>query len=216
MSEANNNTAAEEVKTEDVLFKEETKQEQVETKTETTEAKADTEGKGQEVKADEKREEVAPTDADADLELEVTADSGLKPEDVEFVKQFAKENNLSKEAAQKILADKAKAISDFKTGQTQELEKRKHEWLDHAKADKEIGGEAFNQSVTLANRAIGEFAPPELRKVLDDSGLGNHPLLIKTFARIGKKMSNDNLVAAPKSQAAKMVADWDLFYPDPK
>jgi hypothetical protein len=215
MSEANNNTTAEEVKTEDVLFTEETKQPQVEAKTETTEVKAEAEGKGQEVKADEKGTEDAPT-KETEFELEVTADSGLKAEDVEFVKKFAKENNLTKEAAQKILADKAKAISDFKAGQTQELEKRKVEWLDLSKSDKEVGGEAFNQSVTLANRAIEEFAPPELRKVLDESGLGNHPMLIKTFARIGKKMSNDSLVGAPKSQAAKTVADYDLFYPDPK
>lgn len=201
------NTKVDDVKAEDVLFKDEKT-----TEVKTPEAKAETEGTGQEEKVDEKSPEVV----EDDFKLEVTAESGLKAEDAESVKKFAKENNLTKDAAQKILNDKAQAIVDFKKSQQDDFNKKKVEWLEHAKADKEIGGEQLNQSVTMANRFLDEYAPKELRQVLDDTGLGNHPLLIKTFARAQKKMSNDSLVQAPKSQAAKTVADWDLFYPDDK
>lgn len=206
MSEANNNTAAEETKVEGIFD-----QDTVEpTEVKTAEKVEATELKPEEKKTEEKSDQPVETE----LELELPADSGLKAEDVEELKAFAKENGLSKEAAQKLLADKVKTVSDLKAAQVAEVEQRKTKWLEESQSDKEIGGESFNESVEMANRALNEFAPQELRKVLDESGLGNNALVIKTFARIGKKFSNDKLVQAPKSQAAKTVADYDLFYPD--
>ncbi|MEC7472463.1 MAG: hypothetical protein VX946_03765 [Pseudomonadota bacterium] len=43
-------------------------------------------------------------------------------------------------------------------------------------------------------KAIEKFGSPELRQVLNDSGLGNHPELVKFCHRIGKAISDDSLV----------------------
>lgn len=137
-------------------------------------------------------------------DLKLAEGSKLGQKDIDSVTAFAKENNLSNEAAQKLLDSKASQYAEFQQGQQEFLRTQQTRWLEETKADKEIGGDKFDQSIALAKLPIAKYASPGLRKMLDDSGLGNHPEVIKMFARIGKTMQPDTVVDAPKNQAASI------------
>ena len=67
-------------------------------------------------------------------------------------------------------------------------------WVDAAQADTEIGGPNLAQNVAVAKKAMDKFGTPELSKLLDETGLGNHPEIVRAFYRAGKAISEDRFV----------------------
>lgn len=71
----------------------------------------------------------------------------------------------------------------------------KQEWaagLDKLKG--EWGDALYSKNVTLAARAIDRHMSPEGKQFLDDSGLGNHPELVKAWASIGALLAEDGYI----------------------
>jgi hypothetical protein len=66
--------------------------------------------------------------------------------------------------------------------------------LTSSKTDQEFGGEKLSENLSVAKKALDAFGTPELRKLLDDSGLGNHPEVIRMMYRAGKAISEDRFV----------------------
>lgn len=52
-------------------------------------------------------------------------------------------------------------------------------------------GDKFEEKTTLAQQAVKMFGDQETRQWLTDSGLGNHPSLVKMFANIGNLLKED-------------------------
>lgn len=146
----------------------------------TTEAKAKVEG------APEKYEFVMPEKASMD-EAGLTAFG-----------DFAKSQNLSQEAAQKLLDAMAPAAA---ARQQEQIEAVKSQWVESSKSDKEIGGDKLNENMAIAKKALDQFGTPELRDLLNESGLGNHPEIIRAFYRAGKAISEDGFVAGRTTNA---------------
>lgn len=67
-------------------------------------------------------------------------------------------------------------------------------WADQVKADKDIGGTKFDDTMAVAAKARDAFGGPELTNLLNKTGLGNHPALIKAFAKAGRAISADRFV----------------------
>lgn len=67
-------------------------------------------------------------------------------------------------------------------------------WVDQVKTDKDIGGDKLNENMAVARKALDTFGTPELRDVLNSTGLGNHPAVIKAFYNAGKAISEDGFV----------------------
>jgi hypothetical protein len=144
--------------------------------------------------------------------LKIPDGSPLDPAHLEKTVAYAKERGLSNEDAQKVLErDHANAVAYLET-QKGMLVKKAEEWAASAKADKEIGGEAFAQNAELAKRVLSRFGTDDLRKVLDDTGYGNFPELMRFVVRIGKAMSEDQLVLPGAAPAGKQTPE-QLFYP---
>jgi hypothetical protein len=136
----------------------------------------------------------------------VTLDQGL----MEQFEPVARELGLTNEQAQK-LADL------HLMSRTQELERHKAEfnsmmqgWASSAKSDKEIGGEKFDGTLAAAKLAVDKFGTPELKQALNDSGLGNHPEVIRVFARIGKAIGDDSF-SPGQSSAPKQSVEQTLY-----
>jgi hypothetical protein len=145
-------------------------------------------------------------------ELSLPKDSLLDASAVEKVSSYAKEKGLSNEQAQAILEREHGAIASFAEKQRADLaHKADHVWPEQIKADKEIGGEAFKANAELALRVVEKFASTDLRKTLTETGLGNHPELVRCFVKIGKAMSEDQLVI-PGSQSGGKRSFEDIFY----
>jgi hypothetical protein len=57
-----------------------------------------------------------------------------------------------------------------------------------------------------------QFGTPELKAALEQTGMGNHPELVRLFAKVGKAMGEDSLVAGGKSSGGS-GSIVDAFYP---
>lgn len=102
---------------------------------------------------------------------------------------IARELNLNNEGAQKVLDTVAPVL---KAEQDAMIEQARQTWLEQTKADPEVGGEKFNESLATAVKAVERFGGDELKSFLDETGLGNHPAVVKTFHKIGLAISEDN------------------------
>lgn len=108
---------------------------------------------------------------------------------------IAKELKLDQATAQKLADVAAKQAQRQVEAHTKLVES----WVESVKADKEIGGDKLEENLGIARKALDTFGTPELRDVLNASGLGNHPEVIKAFVKAGKAIGEDKFVAgAPK------------------
>jgi hypothetical protein len=148
-------------------------------------------------------------------ELKLPDGSLLQPEYLEKIASYAKEQGFSNEQAQRLVERESQAVSGYMESQKTAFKQQSDTWVSQVQSDKEIGGEALKQNVESAKRVIQRYATPEFQKALDESGLGNHPELVRTFVRIGKAMSEDQLVLPGAQPAAKRSAA-EIFYPESK
>lgn len=58
-------------------------------------------------------------------------------------------------------------------------------WADRSRADPEIGGA---EALQVARSMVSEFGKPSLKRTLDQTGLGNHPEVIRLLTRAGKAL----------------------------
>jgi hypothetical protein len=172
------------------------------TPTETPEVKPEV--KAEEVKKEEAKPEGAP-EAYEDF---------AKPEGVELdtevlgdLKVLAKELNLPQAQAQKVVDLGVKLQQKQAEAWQAQIEK----WVGDVKSDKDIGGDKLPENLGIARKAIDTFAPPELKELLNSSGLGNHPLMIKTFLNIGKAISEDGFVTGSKTAGTKQSLESRLY-----
>lgn len=110
-------------------------------------------------------------------------------------KALAKEKGLSQEDAQKFTDMGAKLVQKVEDGYRTKIEQAQAQWADDARADKEFGGDNLQANMAVAKKALDTFGTPELTKLFNESGLGNHPEFIRAFYRVGKAISEDRLVA---------------------
>ena len=75
-------------------------------------------------------------------------------------------------------------------------------WVDTAKQDAEYGGEKFEENIAVAVKARDSFGTSEFNEMLDSSGLGNHPEMIRFLNRVGKAISEDSVVVGGNSTSA--------------
>jgi hypothetical protein len=104
---------------------------------------------------------------------------------------IAKELKLDQAAAQKLADIAAKQAQRQVDAHTALVES----WVAQVKTDKDIGGDKLDENLSIARKALDTFGTPELRDVLNASGLGNHPAVIKAFVKAGKAISEDKFVA---------------------
>ena len=140
-------------------------------------------------------------------DLQVPKDSLLKPTDVDRLKAEAKDMGLTNEEAQDYLDANDKAVASFHAAQMAEVKEIRDGWVKTAQSDKEIGGDNLKPSAELGRRAIEKYDPSgTFKELLNVSGYGDHPEVIRFFARIGKAMANDVLVH-PKASSPEAQKD---------
>lgn len=146
-------------------------------------------------------------------ELKLPEGSQLKADALEKIASFAKEQGFTNEQAQKLVDAKSDAVSEFVAQQQEDINKKiRIDWVEEAKADKEIGGEAFGKNAELAKRVVDRYFTDSFKKALNDTGLGNHPELIRGFVRMGKKMSESEFVIPGAQNTGNKKSMEDVFY----
>lgn len=118
------------------------------------------------------------------------------PDDIDQIagasfQELAHSLKLTKEQARQAVeweyAREVQAMEEFKAKQA-ELNKQ---YVDTVKSE---FGAAFNERLSAAQETVRAYGGDELKQVLKDHGLGNHPTVIKAFAAIGKDLVEDRLV----------------------
>lgn len=145
-------------------------------------------------------------------DLKNSKDSLLDASHVEKIASFAKERGFSQEHAQVLLDRENEAVSGFAKKQVDDLKKKAEVWVSEVKNDAELGGDGFNKNIEMAKRVVSRFGSDSLKKTLDDTGLGSHPELVRFVARIGKAMSEDQLVIPSHSGGAGKKNLADVLY----
>lgn len=115
------------------------------------------------------------------LPPEMTVDDGLLGQ----FRQVAAGLGLTQQQAQQLV--------DLRVQQArQETEAhiaRTRQWAEAARRDPEFGGAGFQTALAVADRGLASVATPELRALLDQTGLGNHPDMIRLAYRIGRTLA---------------------------
>tara|TARA_R100001079_G_scaffold72758_1_gene38684 strand:- start:81 stop:752 length:672 start_codon:yes stop_codon:yes gene_type:complete len=124
----------------------------------------------------------------------------LDPEVLTAFGEVAKELNLPQEAAQKVL-DKVAPVMQER--QAKAAEQVRLDWANESQSDKEFGGESLNDNLTVAKQSLDAFGTDALKSLLQDTGLGNHPEIIRFMYRAGKAISEDSYVGNSEGANAK-------------
>ena len=124
----------------------------------------------------------------------------LDPEVLTAFGDVAKELDLPQEAAQKVL-DKVAPVMQAR--QAKVVEDAKTEWANDSKSDQEFGGESLEANLEIAKTSLNKFGTDALKSLLSESGLGNHPEVIRFMYRAGKAISEDSYVGNSEGANAK-------------
>ena len=124
----------------------------------------------------------------------------LDPDVLTAFGEVAKELDLPQEAAQKVLDKVAPVIQ---ARQAKAIEQTKVEWATQSKSDSEFGGENLTDNLDVAKASLDTFGTDALKSLLQESGLGNHPEVIRFMYRAGKAISEDSYVGNSQGANAK-------------
>ncbi|MEK9753372.1 MAG: hypothetical protein VW338_09195 [Rhodospirillaceae bacterium] len=105
---------------------------------------------------------------------------------------LAKDAGLTQAQAQKFVDLYADNLKGAVEGQQKAWAETNDKWVEDAKADKEIGGDKWDESVGVANAALKKFAGEDFAAFSQYTGAGNNPAFIRLMYRVGKAMADDS------------------------
>lgn len=143
-------------------------------------------------------------------DFEFTAPEGIEldAKSIDAFKSILKDKTLDdKSRAQKLVDLAAQREADRVEAHRTLVSK----WAEDVKTDKEIGGDKLAENLAIAKKAL-DLGPPELKGLLDQTGLGNHPAVVKWALAVGKKLSEDTFVPGGK-EVAPQKSQADRLYP---
>lgn len=154
--------------------------------------------------------EAAKTGEEQVIEYDLSLPDGfdLQPEVGDALKSFLTKYKLPAESSKELTA----LGVQMEQAKAEAYQRTRDGWVESIKSDQEIGGDALDANVGLAKRALDTFGTPELKSLLEGSGFGDHPEIVRAFYRVGKAISDDKLVtqqgsgpaAQAKTQAQQM------------
>lgn len=96
----------------------------------------------------------------------------------------AKEIGLSQKGAEKLVAIQTK----LQEKQAERTAATIAGWAKDVKADKELGGNEYDAKMSVARESLAAFGDEQLSVLLDKTGIGNHPAMIRYMYRAGQAM----------------------------
>lgn len=87
-------------------------------------------------------------------------------------------------------------------------------WNDATIADPEIGGTNLEASLALAKKGLDAVGNDALKTMLNRSGLGSHPEIVRAFAKVGKSISEDAVLPSGRHASGEPVSVAQRLYPN--
>lgn len=91
------------------------------------------------------------------------------------------------------------------------------EWRAELESDKEFGGENFNSNVNAVKKMLDTYGGQDvkdIKSVLTESGLGNHPGIIKMLWRMSKATAEDSVPDGADHFSNKKRSALEILYGD--
>lgn len=160
--------------------------------------------------ADGKQGEKAEEGGEKPAPIEIKLPEGVEADEtlVDALKGAAKDS----ESAQKLVDAYVAAQKASVEKQQEAHQAQVKAWAEELRADKEFGGANFDGNVKAAQAAVRRFGSPALTQFFNNSGLGNHPEIVKFCAAIGKAIAEDSV--AGTSSAGRAENDVEKVYRD--
>lgn len=139
---------------------------------------------------------------------------------IEAAEPVFKELNLSNDQANKLMPVAAEFRDKVTAATLQQLADQgaaqKAEWLNATKADPKIGGGKLDETLHLAAKALdhlGHAEGSDFRKLLTETGFGNHPEMVRMMRAVGEMISEDGFVRANAGNSTTPKPLHERLYP---
>lgn len=130
---------------------------------------------------------------------------------IDEFKRFAFEQKMSLENARLMAKFYEKHVLGQSKKQSQEQAELLQSMQKACEEDSEFGGMNFYDNMRYAKAAVLRFDDGSLAKILNDTGFGSHPEVVRFMYRVGKALAEKEMPLAKESTAEKSAAE--LFYP---
>lgn len=108
--------------------------------------------------------------------------------EAQFLSQIAQESGADAAAASKL-------VQDLTLWGQVKHEQQVQAWEEASRNDPEFGGEKLAENLAIANRVFEAYDPQGIiRGLLQETGYGNHPDLIRFMLAIGRDLAPDRMV----------------------
>lgn len=124
--------------------------------------------------------------------------------------EWAKTANLSQEAAQKAVDLYASMLTQQQKASQDSFEQMKKDW--HDESVKMLGPNS-KAEMAFISKGRDTFFDADAVQILKDSGLGNHPAIVRAFIKIGKAIADDTVVDGGKGGGGEKTAA-EVLYPE--
>lgn len=136
--------------------------------------------------------------------------------DQELLGEFTgivKEAGLKSDVAKKIFEVGPKLMSKWQAAQAENFLKTRESWVNEIKNDKDFGGDKFQSTVDMAIKGVSfaEKHSPGLRKLLQETGWGDNPVLVKAFRAIGQALGEDTMVGGSTGNGGEKTLAQRLY-----
>ena len=121
-------------------------------------------------------------------EVSLPENSSLSAADLDAFKQAALQVNLPAQTLQAWLHLEETRLQTAAQAAQETRRTQQAQWASQTQA---LFGPAWQEEVSKAVRAADAFGGPELRQLLEETGLGNHPVMVRTFHAVAKRVSED-------------------------
>jgi hypothetical protein len=172
-------------------------------------ADASSEEESKEEKTDEEKEGVPET-----YEFKMPEGMELDEARAEAFSSVAKDAELTQGQADKVVDMYIKVQQETMEAQQKAWADVLADWQEQSKTDSEFGGAHFQASVANAKRALEVFGNDKLKEALNQSGMGNHPELIRMLNKVGAAAADDNFVFGKEHGEAMKRDPAEILFPN--
>lgn len=131
---------------------------------------------------------------------------------LEEFKGLAKELGLSQDKAQKVADILGKQTQAAAVAQTNEIQRVNASWIEQTQSDPEIGGEKLAENLAAAKAAMEATTTPQLRMLLERTGLGNNAEVIRHFLKIAPAFAEDKHIPGANRPAGSGKSAAQVLY----
>lgn len=132
-----------------------------------------------------------PTDPNTYADLKIPEGMDFDQNALTEAVPIFQKHNISKEAAQDLVDLKVQWDQASLQRQVDTFNQVKEEWVTKSKSDNEFGGDKFDESVAVAQAAVNKFGTPEFKELLETTGVGSHPEVIRFMVNVGRLTAED-------------------------